>query len=111
MDWEPSPQPQAFASHTPGGFAKPPALLNDQDEDEDMGASMATSRNQGDWDNFGIGKQRMFPGQTGETGLESLLAGWDLGGGGGGSVKGSGEAQDDRQGGQRAKKGWLNLWS
>lgn len=34
----------------------------------------------GDWDAFGVGRQRMFPTQSGndETGLESLLAGWGI---------------------------------
>lgn len=32
------------------------------------------------WDSFGAGRQRMFSTTSNETGLESLLAGWDIGG-------------------------------
>lgn len=74
MDWEPSPQ----AALVNGGWTRRPR--GDWDDQQDDGAAVHTS-GLGDWDNFGTGKQRMFAGhQQDETGLESLLAGWGIGG-------------------------------
>ena len=72
MDWEPSPG----AALSNGGWTRRPPTSWD---DEDADAQPATN----DWDSFATNKQRMFglP-QQDETGLESLLAGWGLGGGG-----------------------------
>lgn len=63
MDWEPLP---------PTSKPSPDQWLDEADE----GGGKA------DWNGFGMGKQRMFPQAHGtdETGLESLLAGWGLGG-------------------------------
>lgn len=62
MDWEPI---QSLRNHTGRNL-----------DDADEGRLLPQ---QGDWDNFGIGKQRMFDRATQETGLESLLASWGLG--------------------------------
>lgn len=52
MDWEPSPVPGSLNGDTPAG----------------------------DWETFGVGRQRMFPQprQQDETGLESLFSGWGI---------------------------------
>lgn len=73
MDWEPSPG----AAVSNGGWTRrPPAMWDVEDDEPDP-----IQRN--DWDSFAINKQRMFAQpQAQETGLESLLAGWGLGGGG-----------------------------
>lgn len=100
MDWEPSPPP--FSTNTIGGFPKPPGLSLAEDEGMELSDGIGVTA-KSDWDNFGVGKQRMFPGQTGETGLESLLAGWGLGTGPAGM--GVGELK-----GEKEAKGWFKLW-
>nr|XP_019051149.1 hypothetical protein I302_01598 [Kwoniella bestiolae CBS 10118]OCF30079.1 hypothetical protein I302_01598 [Kwoniella bestiolae CBS 10118] len=64
MDWEPTQQPSRYPMFSP------------QSEDGD-GDLFQTKQ---DWDKFGTNKQRMFHNKNDETGLESLLAGWGLGG-------------------------------
>jgi hypothetical protein len=76
MDWEPSPH----AAVTNGGWTRRRPMEWDGDHSEDI---MDHHLVKSDWDAFGAGKQRMFgrPGpDTQETGLESLLAGWGIGG-------------------------------
>jgi hypothetical protein len=65
MEWEPDPS----AVLANGGWTGPGAPVPDRPS----------------WDTFGAGRQRMFPRNeedSGETGLESLLEGWGIGGGG-----------------------------
>jgi hypothetical protein len=65
MEWEPDPS----AVIANGGWTGPNAPVPERSS----------------WDSFATGKQRMFPrsdGDLGETGLESLLEGWGIGGGG-----------------------------
>lgn len=65
MEWEPDPS----AVIANGGWTGPNAPVPERS----------------DWDSFATGRQRMFPRTaetTGETGLESLLEGWGIGGGG-----------------------------
>ncbi|WWD20646.1 hypothetical protein CI109_105122 [Kwoniella shandongensis] len=78
MDWEPSPSVTLPSSHRPNNWMVP-----GHDDDDDDGMRPPSKL---DWDTFAMNKQRMFPKQGGqdETGLESLLAGWGIGGGGGG---------------------------
>lgn len=70
MDWEPSPVPQGNRPLRPSGL-----------EDRDYDSYMDTPSKH-DWDNFAVNRQSMFPAQSDrdETGLESLLAGWGIGG-------------------------------
>lgn len=67
MDWEPSPAPTT---------RRPPGL---EDRDYD---SYLDSPSKHNWDSFAVQRQRMFPSQSDrdETGLESLIAGWGIGG-------------------------------
>lgn len=61
-----------------------PVQNRDESEPMDWEPSLApgsmSAAEGDDWDSFGVGRQRMFPPQTGndETGLESLLAGWGI---------------------------------
>ncbi|WRT70630.1 uncharacterized protein IL334_007628 [Kwoniella shivajii] len=61
MDWEPS-----LSTRQP--------LLSPEYEDD----YFFRENGKENWDKFGMGKQRMFHNQD-ETGLENLLAGWDIG--------------------------------
>lgn len=74
MEWEPSPVPAR------SGRAPPPGL---EDDDVDAQWGTPTKNDKRDWDTFATNRQRMFPNQgvRDETGLESLIAGWGLGGG------------------------------
>lgn len=68
MDWEPTP-PSALYN---GGYTFEQAIPTYIEQDG--------SGQKGEWDNFAVGKQRMFGRKEGEdeTGLEGLLAGWGL---------------------------------
>lgn len=73
MDWEPSPS--AVASN--GGWTRPPPGMWETDDFENEASDASV------WDSFAVNKQRMFAQpEVSDTGLESLLAGWGLGGGG-----------------------------
>lgn len=83
MDWEPSPH----AALTNGGYTSRPPLwaqdsyLSQEEGSADFGMHAKTDTS-ADWDNFGVGKQRMFGHRPGheETGLERLLEDWGIGG-------------------------------
>ncbi|ORX41072.1 Ima1 N-terminal domain-domain-containing protein [Kockovaella imperatae] len=57
MDWEP---------------------VNTSGQTHDPDLTPMHERSAGDWDTFATGRQSMFPRQTEETGLESLLASWRI---------------------------------
>ncbi|OCF45681.1 hypothetical protein I317_00584 [Kwoniella heveanensis CBS 569] len=89
MDWEPSPSPASYQAYgnSYNHMNRPPGLFTPEDED-DMNfhhASMYPRTAKHDWDGFATNRQRMFPQRAEETGLESLLAGWGIGGGGAGT--------------------------
>ena len=78
MDWEPI-QPTPHSS-------LPVVTANGDDDDDEghgntPGNGIRRRADKEDWDKFGTGKQRLFPRASDETGLESLLAGWDINGG------------------------------
>lgn len=54
-----------------------PAVPFDRGDDS-MDWEPAAPTSSSDWDNFGAGKQRMFPTSAQETGLESLIATWGI---------------------------------
>jgi hypothetical protein len=60
MDWEPAPG----AALSNGGWTRRKPSSWEEDE-------------KNDWDDFGVGRQRMF-GENTETGLEGLMAGWGI---------------------------------
>ncbi|WVQ85896.1 hypothetical protein IAT38_008064 [Cryptococcus sp. DSM 104549] len=87
MDWEPS----SGAVLSNGGYTHRPVGWTPDDEDD------VPLPRKSDWDNFATNKQRLFPQQAGhdETGLESLLAGWGIGGGAESSAVGRKETVQD----------------
>ncbi|WVR08586.1 hypothetical protein IAU60_005641 [Kwoniella sp. DSM 27419] len=76
MDWEPSP---AAVVYGPGNTIRP---SQDWTSHSEIGNVEYNTRNKEDWDAFATNKQRMFPQNYAgdETGLETLLAGWGIGG-------------------------------
>jgi hypothetical protein len=75
MDWEPTPK----SHRLDGGLSR--RRLPGWTEDNDADGTDELNNGKSDWNSFGSGKQRMFASASGdETGLESLVAEWGLGG-------------------------------
>lgn len=74
MEWEPTPPPPLYN----GGYTTSGVMRRGSD-DVYQEHGIDDTRG-GAWDNFAIGKQRLFGQKEGqdETGLEDILAGWGL---------------------------------
>lgn len=78
-----------------------PGVIDREDDTMDWEPTATTSSS--DWDNFGAGRQRMFPAKTQETGLESLIATWGID-----ETAAMGARHADGSAiGDRGRKGWL----